>query len=308
LPNQVDVDFISNTGGRTVQDNKDKTLSQEPESLSQKIKKVQEDAILAEATTEAYRQHGMKPPEEKPKGGEEAPSVVSVALNQMNNMIKETNEMAKAKSVEVTAARKEADDARTNLFTTQLAMINELHKNLMETQKKMGEMNSPESAMAMVEKWEGILNRFKPQLQPESTPVHAKVTTDETALKLEQMRQNHEIEMEKLRSDRQKADHEFELRMAQFQEEIRRHYREYEDSMKFRENAYNGFSDLAASIAAGIDKERGVATRVAENAAEPVLGGFNCELCGTHIDLMEGQEDYICPKDGCHATYKVKVK
>jgi len=293
-------------GGRTVMNDKDKHLAEQPESLAVKIKQAQEEAILTKATAQAYGLDAVKVEPAAAKTGEEAPSVVSVAMNQMNNMIKETTEMAKEKGTEVTQARKEADEARANLFTTQLSIIQEMHKSLMESQKQMVEQNSPEKSIATVEKWEGIISKFRPPPASEPSVHESKATTDQTTITLEGMRESHELAMEEIRGNREQANNEFKLRMVQFEEDTKRRWGEYKDGVKFKENAYSGFSDLAASIAAGIDKERGIQSPGEEGSIQATVEKFRCQLCGTGIDIPPGVEKVVCSKPECAAEYAIR--
>jgi hypothetical protein len=295
-------------GGRTVQDNSDRHLAERPESLAARIKRAQEDAIEAKAVAQAYGLSGVKGEEEGHKEEAEAPSVVNQAMNQMNNMIKETNEMAKQKNEELKEARTDADQARADLFKTQLEIIQQMQGSLMDAQKRMQEQNSPEAAVATVERWEGIFSKFRPQPPAESNVAVAKASSDQTTIKLEEMKQAHEIQMEQMKGEREHQSQEFQLRMAQFNEETKRHYREYEDSVKLRSDAYGGFSDLVSAIAAGVDKERGGVATAAEEVIEAAVNGFRCQMCGTHIDIPEGAEKVTCPKPECGAEYSIRFK
>ena len=307
MANQADLDFAGKIGGRTVQDNRDRSLANQPESLAARIKRVQEDAIEAKAVAQAFGLNEVKVEPASNKDDKEAPSVVNAALSQMNNMIKETSEMAKDKGTELKEARKDADEARSNLFTTQLQVIQQMQGSLLESQKRMSEQNSPEAAIAIVEKWESIFNKFRPQVTTDNPIATAKISSDQTTITLEKMRQEHDLEMEKIKAAREEVNNRFQLQMLQFQDESRRKYKEYEDGVKFRNNAYNGFSDLAASIAAGIDKERGGQSAVGEGIIEAAMSGFSCKNCGTHIDIPDGVSKVKCANSECGAEYKIEV-
>jgi len=291
-----------------VQDNRDKTLAQQPESLAARIKAAQDDALVMKATAQAYGLNEVKVDTGGHKGESEAPSVVSAAMTHMDSMIKETNEMSKEKEKELLQARKEADDARASLFTTQLQVIQNMQDSLMESQKRMSEQNSPEAAISTVEKWETIFNKFRPQVSNEPSAALAKGTSDQTTITLEKMRQDHDREMKQIDLQITTLNNDFQLRMLQFNEDSRRRWKEYEDGNKLKENAFGGFSDLAASIAAGIDKERGVGTAAPEESIQAAVSGFKCQLCGTHVDIPEGVERVVCSKPGCGAEYAIKVK
>ena len=288
-------------------DNRDRTLAEQPESLAARIKRAQEDAMVMKATAQAYGFDAVKVEQGSSKSDSEAPSVVSAAMSQMNNMIKETTEMAKDTRKEVDIARKEADDARANLFTTQLTVIQNMQNNLMESQKRIGEQNSPESAVATVEKWETIFNKFRPQVTGEPTVATAKTSSDETTIILEKLRQQHNVELKKLDLQIAAQNNDFNLRMLQFNEDSRRRWKEYDDGNKFKEGAFGGFSDLAAAIAAGIDKERGVATAAGEGTIQAAVSGFKCQVCGKHVDIPEGVEKVVCSNPECGAGYDIKV-
>lgn len=308
MPHPVDLDFAGKVGDRTVHDNKDQTLDHEPESLANKIKKIHEDAILAGATKEAYKEVGLVSPETKGKPDGESPSVVGVALNQMTTMIKENNEMVKEKAKEVVAAHQEADEARANLFATQLEILKNMQSEMVESRKVISAQNSPEAAVAMVEKWEGIFNKWRPPATEKPTHVQHSGPSDEVTLKLEEMRQVHDLEMKKLDLQIAAQNNEFQLKMLQFNEDSQRRWKEYQDGTKFKENAYNGFSDLAASIAAGIDKERKGVASDTEDTIQATVTGFKCQGCGQHITIPEGAEKVVCETPGCGAEYAIKVK
>lgn len=291
-----------------MEDNKDKTIAGKPQSLSDKIREAREEAILLRETSEAYRREGVEQPAPPHKDALEAPTVVNAALGQMNNMLKVNADAAKEKSIELKEARKEADDAKTNLFTTQLEIIKDMHRSMQESQKEIAKSNSPEAAMAMVEKWESIIDRVKPHIAPESSYPPVRAGNDmQLTLQLEKMRQDHALALRKLDLEVGQSNNNFQLKMTQFTEDSNRRWQEYKDGVKFKENAYNGFSDLAASIAAGIDKERGVVSgNPDDEVIQAAVSGFKCQLCKTHVNIPEGAPSVTCPNPECSAEYKIK--
>jgi len=78
-------------------------------------------------------------------------------------MVSQANEIAKDKQKEVDQARKEADEARANLYTTQLAQIQSMQKELIDTIQKVREQGTPEAAMGVIEKYQGMIEKLRPK-------------------------------------------------------------------------------------------------------------------------------------------------
>lgn len=308
MPSQHDINFAQAMGGRTVTDNKDKTLAEEPASLANRIKKARDQALEDIAVAQVYGLDVNQVSKGAATPNSEPASAVSTALNSMGNVITQANETSKEKTGEVQKARQEADDARTNLFSTQLQVIQSMQKSLIESQDKMSEHNSPEQALGIVQKWQEMLNTFQPKVAEKTVTVSPASNNNANEITLQKMRQDHETEMERLRGEREMQKEEFALRMAQFNEDTKRRYKEYDDGQKFKDNAFSGFSDLAASIAAGIDKDSSGAPVTNEPTIQAAVSAFNCQSCGTHLDVAEGAETVVCPKAGCGAEYAIKVK
>ncbi len=287
-------------------DNRDKHLSDEEFSMAERIKRAQADALEAKTYMDTL---GIKPADmgEKAGQGESIQSqVVSTALNKMGDMVGEADKRLKETGEKLETARKESDDAKAMLMKEQMDGLKQVLGGLQASIKEIEVKNSPEAAIATFEKWRNILNQFPKEKEVVSAPPSA--VSEQTTITLEKMRQEHELAIEKLRSDREQANNEFRLKMQQFEEERERRIAEYRDNLKFRDNAVNGFSDLAASIAAGIDRNRGVAPAAEEEIVQAAVSGFNCQMCGSHIDIPDGVDKVACPKKECGAMYDVKVK
>lgn len=297
--------FSDQMGGRTVKDDKDEHLAAEKPTLTERLKKASEDALEARMTAQIY---GGTP--QGGEGGGEKPeslqaSVVTSALTQMNNMVSEANMMAKEKEKEVIQARREADEARANLFTAQLVAIKNMQDGLAISSAKAAAQGTPEAMIATIEKYGTMMEKLKPKVSTASESVAATGVTDAVRIEIEKMRQGHAFAMKGLELQMLNQNNQFSLQMAQFEEDSKRRWREYEDGRDLKQSALGGFGDLASAISAGISRERGGPTGE-EEVIQASVGSFPCEFCKTMVPVNGGASKAVCPNTECGASYNIK--
>jgi len=307
LAHPQDKIFAEQMGGRTVKDDKDEHLAEEKPTFADKMKKASEDALEQKLIGQIYGGGSQGGDGGGGKADSIQATVVTSALTQMNSMVHEANMMAKAKEGEIIQARKEADEARANLFTSQLATIQNMQKDLAAATAKAAEQGTPEAAMGVIKQYGAMMEELRPKVSTDGDAVAVKtrVVSDEVSIRLEEMRQGHEFKMEELKAQMANQNQQFQIQLLQFNEDSRRRWREYEDGKEMKQDALGGFSDLASALSAGISRERGIPAE-GEEVVEASVGSFPCEFCKTMVPVVSGSSLATCPK--CGASFNIKKK
>ena len=292
-------------------DNKDKNLGEEKLTITERVMEAQTQALEVAAMTKTL---GLNPQEIL--GGKEAKEpaesiqgqVVSSALKTLGDMqtglIKESDK----KSELLDKARANEDEARTNLYTGQIAEITAMRKEVAEQYKAVQAQNTPQAAMASLKELQAFYENMKPAKTDEIHVQPKGGISEQTTLTLEKMRYDHEKEKSVIDLKIAEMNNNFQIEMLKFNEESRRRWREYEDGQKFKQHGLQGFEDLAASIAAGIDRGRGGQPSEEEAVIEVETSKFKCQFCKSEIEVGDGVGMVTCPNPECNAEYNVKGK
>ncbi len=126
---------------------------------------------------------------------------------------------------------------------------------------------------------------------------------------------DHEATMKKMDMELQKMNQDLQIRLAEFTDNRETKKREYEDSKKFRSDAFSTVSDIVAAAAAGFSEKIGGSGVIASNAGatketkssskekSSLVTGFECKDCGTPITVPDGATEVACPNEQCGAKY-----
>ena len=237
---------------------------------------------------------------------------VLTAMTGMNSALKET---AETKEKEIKEARASEDTAKQNFFQLQADAINAARKEMTTLMQDIMAKNTPQAAIAGFRDFKAFFDEVapKPVAPSDGGERAARMVDNQTALKLEEMHQNHALAMKKIDLEISQQQNAFQLQLTQFKEDSERRWQEYRDSKTLRSDALGGFQDLAAAIAAGIDKERGVGAKAGDEPASPrleaTLKQFRCNLCQTVVNVDDPEAASVaCPNPECGTVFHLRQK
>ena len=258
------------------------------------------------------------------KGGEPditPAGVVSSVMVAMTNMQKQLADTAQKKEEDVKEARKNEDTTKQQFFQLQADILNAARAEMTTIMREIQTKNTPAGAIAGFKEFKAFFDDMSPKPPPsDGGEKTARMVDNQTALKLEEMHQNHALAMKKLDLEIGQQRDSFQLQLVQFKEDSERRWQEYRDGKALRGDALGGFQDFAAAIAAGIDKGRGVsaphqggidsrAASVPEEHPGLPLKQFKCQFCHNLVTVDDPDADSVlCPTPGCDTEFHLKPK
>lgn len=257
-------------------------------------------------------------PAKKEKEGEDslAATIVKAALEANTKATERYEKLAERNDEATQKARAEADvaKAQTNAIVAQQigGALEKLEK--MQTEVKSG--NTPRKLKDEIQDAVDLINVLRGSDKPAGGGGGgATGPSEQLTVTLENMRQTHEMGMKKLDAEIAKMNAELKIRMAEFDDNRETKRMEYEDSKKFRDNAFGAVTDIAAAAAEGFKSKtgEGIGTQVQPAANQPAqsepevmvaIKSFPCQSCGGEIAMPASGEDVICPECGVHYALK----
>jgi len=237
-------------------------------------------------------------------------SIVKGAMSQQAMIMDELHKQTAEANKELLEARKEREQAQTQLYNERISILQgEKQKLDAAAQQAKGVGAAPSELDAYKKVREALkeeIDELKKGAPPPSGPPLG--LSAETHIKLQEMSQNHELEMKRLDIELSRQDREFNIKLAEWQEESRRRWREYEDKVGMQQKGFDGFSDLAGAISSGIGKERETISRGGEESIQALASQFPCQFCKTKVLIQPGELTATCPNEECGAIYNVKSK
>lgn len=301
-------------------DNKAENLAKEQPSVMKRVLEAEVQGMEVAAAKKYLGLDGQvtnHPKEDEKIQG----NVVSAVLGAMTGMNASLKNSVEVKEKEITAARANEDTVKQQFFQLQADALNVTRAELTGLMREIQAKNTPQAAIEGFKAFKSFFDEVAPkQTAPADGGERATRTVDnQTALKLEEMHQNHELAMKKIDLEIAQQTSAFNLQLMTFKEDSERHWAEYKDNKSLRGDALGGFQDLAAAIAAGIDKDRTGASQTEhataqEGAAhtgriEAIVKQFECEFCHQPVTVEdENATEVPCPTPGCNTVFHLRGK
>jgi len=285
--------------------------------LVTRIKEAREDALVEKAVTQVFGLDNKAEAAEKPESL--ASQIVTKSMETQTTLIKQMGEDTKELKKEVDAANKSASEMQYALLSQQLTQIQTAQAKADESAKAALGAGAPKDAFGFYAQVKGELEKLTSKV---TTPAAVTQTgmSDETQMRRKELELEQQRVLAQITSDNTKAQQEFSLKLAEFQDnkEIRR--MEYADKKSFRTEGLQGVTDLVAAIGAGITQQGGPTEEDTEVAMEhptkvgaskdkgAYINSFKCSLCGGEVPVNDGQEMATCPNPECNASFTIKDK
>lgn len=242
-------------------------------------------------------------------GGESlTASIVNKSIEQQTALMNQLNLQIAQAHKDLLEARKEREQAQTQLYTERVTILQEEKKKLDETAQQAKSAGVPHTELQAYKNVKAALKDEIDELK-KSTPSPASPIgmSDETQIRLTQMQLDQQRLLTQMQLDHEARQKEWDLKMAEFNEASNRRWAEYKDSKDFREKGMEGFSDIAAAVASGVSKKR--ATEAGgETVIKGRVGKFPCQFCKTPVTVEPGSTTVKCPNEECGAEYEVRSK
>lgn len=312
------LEWLNKQGGRTMSDDKGKNLGEKELSLADKIQKRVEEVAEAAVVikTLGIRPDSLEGNAKEKDGADNLPAtLLTGALDAYKDAAKRAQETLDKKEADLKAARDSEDVAKAAYYQVQVDAVKETQARIEKALDELKKGGEPRDAVSILKEADDLIqhvNKMRPQPSTESKGTV--VISEETQIRLEEMRQAHDIEMKKLDIQISQMNQDFQIRLAEFQDNRTAKMREYDDRKDFRNRGLEGFEDLAHSMAQGLTRERegSVSTKgrksVAEETVQAAVRQFSCQFCGTKIPVKSDSESVTCPNDECGAQYEVKLR
>ena len=281
--------------------------------VGERIAEAKEDAIVLEATQQAY---GLGQ-----SGGAEKPE--SLAVQIVTNSMKQQAEAVKDMKENEKALQNEVKEAQATVGTMQTAMLKDMLERIEKGQTKLDESariaqgtGAPMSAFDGYKQVKAELETLVSTIKQKEPESQKPGMSDATQIRLKELELEQNRVLTQITADNTRAQQQFQLQMLEFQDnkEIRR--LEYQDKRRFREEGLQGVTDLVAAIGAGVSHEGGPVKEAAvtskkvgeEVEAGAYISSFKCSLCGTEVPVQDGQQTATCPNPNCNAQFTIKAK
>lgn len=144
--------------------------------------------------------------------------------------------------------------------------------------------------------------------------------SDATQIKLKELELKQQQVLAQITADNTRAQNQFQLQMAEFQDKKATNLMAYQDTKRFREKGLEGVSDLVNALGAGISQKGGPsnpgatagqseqAEESGEQEAGAYISSFKCSVCGSDVMVQEGQTVARCSNPDCGASFTIKAK
>lgn len=302
MPTKKDFEWVGSQGGRTVTNGKGENLEKEKPSLADKILAHKERMKEAELVTQASDEG------EGGKGESLATTIVTKSIDATDKAVARLNEDTATLKKEIAEGRLEAQNNWKLFIDEKLERIKDAEAQAAKSAQKAGEAGAPPDVFAVYDKVQGELAKLLASQPPPAAEAQTGIK-DETRITLARMELDQTRVLAEIQAQQQQHQQEFAIRMAEFTEESKRRWAEYNDGKRFKEQGLSGFQDLAAAIGAGIRQDQGEAAGIAEESSlEASLGSFPCQFCHTNIEVPPGTQKVVCPNEECGATFNLKGK
>lgn len=253
------------------------------------------------------------PPELQGKEGKGEESLTTtIVRTAMENERKAREDLQNAlqtREGDIKALQAVAQQARDELNRVQLdqmqKMINKMETTVEQTRAGQAQ---PKTNIEIIKEAKELSALLREEAGPPAV-ASVPMVDPKLSMELENMRHSHAFQMKQLDLQLSQMDREFQLKLAQFQAENQRSFREYEDSKDFRRQGMSGLSDLIGAITQGFSGE----TEGGSQAGEAPVSGphmaatvrsFPCRVCQADIAVPPEGGKLTCPE--CGAEYEVK--
>lgn len=243
-------------------------------------------------------------------GGESVQtSIVTTAMQQQKVIMDQLNQQVAEANKELLAARKEREEAQTQLYNERISILQGEKQKLDETAKAAGP-KAPKSEMEAYRDIRAELQKEIDELKKNAPPPATGAGTgvsDATQITLKKLELDQAKVLEGMQADRADKQQAFDLKLREFDEDSKRRWAEYADSRAFRQQGIEGVTDLVGAIGAGITKEMPPGKGKA-GAVEASISQFPCQICGTLIPVEPGETHVFCSNEECKAEYDITKK
>lgn len=260
-----------------------------------------------------------------------AATIVKAALESQANASKEYKALADRNDVAAQEARRREDEAKKE---TNKIISDQINGALTSLEKMREEIKSGSTPANWIEQLKSLKELERALAPPPSSTASERsaVNTGEYAVQLEQLKMTHELALKKMDLEMAKMNQDLQIRLAEFTEKRTQQDREYEDSKRFRENAFSTVTDILGAASAGFAAKAGTVS-ASQNASQPppastvvktavpanpdisrpaeikagdkIIQGFNCKDCGTPIPVEQGAPSVTCPNPQCKVQYNL---
>ncbi|KKN52927.1 hypothetical protein LCGC14_0607280 [marine sediment metagenome] len=288
-------------------------------SVGERIAAAREDAIVLEATEKA---HGLGTGSGAGPQESLAVQIVTNSMKQQENAVKDMKDNEKELQNEIKEANAAVGTMQATMMQDLLTRIEKAQTKLDESAKVAQGTGAPISAFDGYKQVKGELSTLVAELvkdRPAAEAQHGQGMSDATQIKLKELEMEQTRALSQITADNTRAQNEFNLKLAEFQDtkEIRR--MEYADKKNFRTEGLQGVTDIVAAIGAGIKTEGGpgnpgdTATEKQPSGGEEAemgayINSFKCSVCGVDVPVQEGKGTAMCPNPECNAGFTIKDK
>jgi len=321
-----DKDFLENfVGGRSLENNPTNKPNEGAESFTDDYLKLRKQKKAEEMIKDEFGNVKNTEPEEpkakNDKLGDESlqATIVRGAMDMQTKTAERVEKMLSSKEEDLKEARENERKSEAAFYQVQIDQLKDVKDSVAKALEEIRKGAQPKSAIEVLEEAETLIDRIeKRRPKVEGIPATTGGVSESTLLKLEEMKENHEIAMKNLELQISKSNNEFQLKMAEFKDNRMFKIQEYQDNVDFRKQGMSGVEDLIGSIGAGIDRDRGrgesAPTKKAprgkssEPHLEATIRKFPCQTegCDGMVLVKETDSVAVCPE--CDAEYEIKKK
>ena len=249
--------FMSKIGGLKVDTGAENAKGKK--SFSEELIETQQEAIKTKAAAQimGIDLHGSPSPPAKSQEEPLASSIVTAAMTSMKDTNKEIREEANKLHERYETAVKERDIARASALENQIGALVESQNKLEEALKDM-KAGASRGAISEFKEARQLLSEVQELGGKEAHGPPAPAISPELQITLMKMQHDHELAMKNLELQIANANRDYNLKVAEFQDNKDLRWKEYEDKKSGRGGMMSGFQDLVSSLAGNITTEREV--------------------------------------------------
>lgn len=284
-------------------------------ALAAQIKEMNEDAILAKATQQAYAAVGVPVPGADAQKKEDplATQIVTKSMENQNKLMENMQKTTLQLQEEVKIAQKSANDMQFQLLQNQMTQL----QNAQVSAESAG---APKSSFEHYVQVKDELGKLLGDIEKREPAPQQVGMSDATQIELKKLELQQNQALAQIQADNTLAQNAFNLKMQEFEENKATRRLEYEDKKTFRTDGMQGLTDLVTAIGAGISQKGGPTSEVSEEVTqepakrvrEEVMGAhmysFKCGYCKTEVPVRDGQEAVTCPNPECSAVFTIKAQ
>lgn len=234
-----------------------------------------------------------------------AASIITKSMELMDNQNKRLETSIEEERKKAKEAAEAGQDAQS-----------QMHKDRLEFFKILQGQLEGAKRTSDIEIFKQVHDAFQ-SMQPDKKETGPVVMDSGLSLKLEEMRENHDLKIQELNDNRSERQRQWEMEMAKWKDESDLRWAEYKDKRDMRDKASGGFMQMIAAIVDGIEHDQQadsgqVATATQEIKERPAtkLGpqqnpsqvqqtiNLPCPDCDSPIEIHRGDTKVICPQCG----------